>query len=84
MRITVRINGAEHHADCWEGESLLYALREKLGEFFATRDGGARAQRVAAARFACCSSRLRGAWCARHDEELGVGFHRERCPRVED
>ena len=31
MRITVRINGEEHHADCWEGESLLYALREKLG-----------------------------------------------------
>jgi aerobic carbon-monoxide dehydrogenase small subunit len=30
MRITVRINGAEHQADCWEGESLLYALREKL------------------------------------------------------
>src|SRR5439155_20256387 len=31
MRITVRINGEEHHADCWEGESLLFALREKLG-----------------------------------------------------
>ena len=31
MRITVSINGEEHHADCWEGESLLYALREKLG-----------------------------------------------------
>ncbi len=31
MRITVKINGAEHQADCWEGESLLYALREKLG-----------------------------------------------------
>ena len=31
MRIAVRINGEEHHADCWEGESLLYALREKLG-----------------------------------------------------
>ena len=27
----MRINGEEHHADCWEGESLLYALREKLG-----------------------------------------------------
>ena len=31
MRITLRINGEEHQADCWEGESLLYALREKLG-----------------------------------------------------
>ena len=27
----MRINGEEHQADCWEGESLLYALREKLG-----------------------------------------------------
>ena len=31
MRITLRINGVEHQADCWEGESLLFALREKLG-----------------------------------------------------
>ena len=31
MRITVRINGEAHQADCWEGESLLFALREKLG-----------------------------------------------------
>jgi carbon-monoxide dehydrogenase small subunit len=31
MRITLRINGEEHQADCWEGESLLFALREKLG-----------------------------------------------------
>ncbi|MFL5952731.1 MAG: (2Fe-2S)-binding protein [Gaiellaceae bacterium] len=31
MRISLRINGAEHQADCWEGESLLFALREKLG-----------------------------------------------------
>jgi aerobic carbon-monoxide dehydrogenase small subunit len=31
MRIMVRINGEEHQADCWEGESLLFALREKLG-----------------------------------------------------
>ena len=31
MRITVRINGEEHQADCWEGESLLFTLREKLG-----------------------------------------------------
>jgi carbon-monoxide dehydrogenase small subunit len=31
MRITVRINGEERQADCWEGESLLYALREQLG-----------------------------------------------------
>jgi carbon-monoxide dehydrogenase small subunit len=31
MRITLRVNGEEHQADCWEGESLLFALREKLG-----------------------------------------------------
>jgi len=31
MRIALRVNGVEHEADCWEGESLLFALREKLG-----------------------------------------------------
>jgi carbon-monoxide dehydrogenase small subunit len=31
MRITVKVNGEEQQADCWEGESLLFALREKLG-----------------------------------------------------
>jgi carbon-monoxide dehydrogenase small subunit len=31
LRVTVRINGEEQQADCWEGESLLFALREKLG-----------------------------------------------------
>jgi carbon-monoxide dehydrogenase small subunit len=31
VRISLRINGAEHQTDCWEGESLLFALREKLG-----------------------------------------------------
>jgi len=31
VRITVRINGEGQQADCWEGESLLFALREKLG-----------------------------------------------------
>ncbi|HUK96332.1 MAG TPA: (2Fe-2S)-binding protein [Gaiellaceae bacterium] len=31
MRISIRVNQADHEADCWEGESLLYALREKLG-----------------------------------------------------
>ena len=31
MRIRVRVNGVDHEADCWEGESLLFALREKLG-----------------------------------------------------
>ena len=30
-RRLARINGEEHEADCWEGESLLFALREKLG-----------------------------------------------------
>ncbi len=31
MRIELRVNGVESEADCWEGESLLFALREKLG-----------------------------------------------------
>ena len=31
MRIQLRVNGVECEADCWEGESLLFALREKLG-----------------------------------------------------
>ena len=31
MRVEIRVNGEQHRADCWEGESLLFALREKLG-----------------------------------------------------
>ena len=31
MRISVRVNGVEHEADVWEGESLLFALRERMG-----------------------------------------------------
>jgi carbon-monoxide dehydrogenase small subunit len=31
MRVQLRVNGLEAEADCWEGESLLFALREKLG-----------------------------------------------------
>jgi aerobic carbon-monoxide dehydrogenase small subunit len=31
VRLSLRVNGVEAEADCWEGESLLYALREKLG-----------------------------------------------------
>ena len=31
MKLTLRINGEEHEADVWEGESLLFALRERLG-----------------------------------------------------
>lgn len=31
MRISLLVNGNAAEADCWEGESLLYALREKLG-----------------------------------------------------
>ena len=32
MRITCHVNGEEHQADdVWEGESLLYVLRERLG-----------------------------------------------------
>ena len=31
MKVELRINGELHEADVWEGESLLYALRERLG-----------------------------------------------------
>ena len=31
MKVSLRVNGVEAEADCWEGESLLFALREKLG-----------------------------------------------------
>ena len=31
MNIRLRVNGEEREADVWEGESLLYALRERLG-----------------------------------------------------
>ena len=31
MRITVTVNGERREADVWAGESLLYALRERLG-----------------------------------------------------
>jgi carbon-monoxide dehydrogenase small subunit len=31
MRIAFTVNGHQSHADCWEGESLLFALRERLG-----------------------------------------------------
>jgi carbon-monoxide dehydrogenase small subunit len=31
MRVTVTVNGERHEADVWEGESLLFALRERLG-----------------------------------------------------
>ena len=31
MRVALRVNGVAAEADCWEGESLLFALREKLG-----------------------------------------------------
>jgi carbon-monoxide dehydrogenase small subunit len=31
VRISLHVNGVEAEADCWEGESLLYTLREKLG-----------------------------------------------------
>ena len=31
MRIELTVNGERCEADCWEGESLLFALREKLG-----------------------------------------------------
>ncbi|MDQ2983052.1 MAG: (2Fe-2S)-binding protein [Actinomycetota bacterium] len=31
MRLELTINGERHEADVWEGESLLYVLRERLG-----------------------------------------------------
>ena len=31
MRITLRVNGEQRETDVWEGESLLFALRERLG-----------------------------------------------------
>jgi carbon-monoxide dehydrogenase small subunit len=31
VRISLRVNGEAHEADVWEGESLLYVLRERLG-----------------------------------------------------
>ena len=31
MKITLRINGQQQETDVWEGESLLFALRERLG-----------------------------------------------------
>src|SRR5207245_8602177 len=30
IKISLTVNGAPHEADVWEGESLLYALRERL------------------------------------------------------
>ena len=31
MKITLTVNGEEREADVWAGESLLFALRERLG-----------------------------------------------------
>jgi carbon-monoxide dehydrogenase small subunit len=31
VKIALRINGEQHEPDVWEGESLLFALRERLG-----------------------------------------------------
>jgi aerobic carbon-monoxide dehydrogenase small subunit len=31
VRVALRVNGELHETDIWEGESLLYALRERLG-----------------------------------------------------
>lgn len=31
MKITLTVNGERREADVWEGESLLFALRERLG-----------------------------------------------------
>jgi carbon-monoxide dehydrogenase small subunit len=31
VKISLTVNGERHEADVWEGESLLFALRERLG-----------------------------------------------------
>ncbi|HSC49146.1 MAG TPA: (2Fe-2S)-binding protein [Gaiellaceae bacterium] len=31
MKVTLTVNGEQREADVWEGESLLFALRERLG-----------------------------------------------------
>jgi aerobic carbon-monoxide dehydrogenase small subunit len=31
VKIALTVNGESHEADVWEGESLLFALRERLG-----------------------------------------------------
>jgi carbon-monoxide dehydrogenase small subunit len=31
MKITVRVNGQQRDADVWDGEIMLFALRERLG-----------------------------------------------------
>ena len=31
MRVELTVNGQRHETDAWAGESLLYALRERLG-----------------------------------------------------
>ena len=31
MKIELKVNGEQREADVWEGESLLFALRERLG-----------------------------------------------------
>ena len=31
MKLTITVNGEPREADVWEGESLLFALRERLG-----------------------------------------------------
>ena len=31
MRIALTVNGARREVDAWAGESLLFALRERLG-----------------------------------------------------
>jgi carbon-monoxide dehydrogenase small subunit len=31
MRVALTVNGERHEADVWAGESLLFALRERLG-----------------------------------------------------
>jgi carbon-monoxide dehydrogenase small subunit len=33
MRVSLTVNGGEREAEAWEGESLLYFLRERLGLF---------------------------------------------------
>ena len=46
MKIALRINGEQHEADLWEGESLLFALRERLGLPGSKIDGSCRRSSV--------------------------------------
>ena len=87
VRISLRVNGVEREADCWEGESLLYALREKLelaGLEERVRAGRVRLVLGAARRGARVRvPRARGAGGrARGDDGRGARRRRRAAPRA--